>query len=223
MFKLYRYPEPTGGDLPANPANPANPAAPTTPDPSGKTGEPSGAQGKTFTQEQLDAILTDRLARKDAQFKDYADLKKFKDEQESKNKTELEKANDARVKAENEAKRIKDDSTQRLLISEARAVAAELGFTKPDKAVKLADLSKAVKDGEIDSEAVKVALDALVKEMPELLSKKTPTVTATNPTKGSAEAGKETDEQKRARLRGGSAFDVWSKSGEVVINNKTVT
>lgn len=54
--------------------------------------------GKTFTQEQLDAIVQDRLARERAKYTDYDDLKakaeKF-DRIEENSKTELQKAQDS--------------------------------------------------------------------------------------------------------------------------------
>lgn len=179
-----------------------------------QTQQAQGQQAKTFTQEELDRIIGERLKREESKYADYAELKKFKDEAEAKSKSELEKLTDAKAKAEAEAKRIQEQSLARVLTSEARAIAAELGFTKPEKAIKLADLSKAVKDGEVDSAAVKEALTVLAKEMPELLkAEKTAPGSPTNPQKGGA-AG-ETDEQKRARLRGSGGFDDWMKSGEV--------
>ncbi len=208
MFRLYRYPEPTGGNPPANPPTPPNPAPPATPPapptpPAGGQQADPGNQGKTFTQEQLDHIMSERLSREREKFKDYDELKRYREEQEAKSKTDLEKANDARVKAENEAKRVKEESTQRLLLAEARAVAAELGFTKPEKAIKLAEFKDAVKDGEIDPAKVKAALDALAKDMPELIGKPAPPTGPTNPPKGGAPAGGESDAERRSRLFGG--------------------
>ena len=73
-----------------------------TADPSGKATEP-----KTFTQEQVDRIVQERLARaKATPPADYEDLKakaaKF-DQLEEANKSDLEKANDAKARAEAEA------------------------------------------------------------------------------------------------------------------------
>jgi hypothetical protein len=217
MLRLYQQPDPTGG---TTPSTPTTPTTPITPDPGGKPGAQPGAAGKTFTQDELNAIIAERLKREKEQFKDYEDLKKFKEESESKNKSELEKERDRATKAEAEAKKIREESAQRLLTSEARAVAAELGFSKPDRAVRLADLADAVKDGEVDSAKVKAALEALAKDMPELLGKVAPHVDPTNPTKGNAPGGKETDEQKRARLRGGGAVNDWLQSGSVIVNQK---
>ena len=68
----------------------------------------------------------------------------------------------------------------------------------------------------MDGAKVKAALETLAKEMPELLGKKTPGAGgATNPTKGSGAAQAETDDQRRARLRGGGVFNDWMNSGGV--------
>ena len=56
-----------------------------------------GAEEKTFTQAELDAVVKDRLKREREKYADYDDLKakatKF-DEYEAANKSELEKANE---------------------------------------------------------------------------------------------------------------------------------
>ncbi len=105
-------------------------------------------QQKTFTQEELDERIRIRLEERKSKYADYDDLKRYHDEAEAKNKSELEKLADKATKAEAEAKQVREQSIARVLQSEARAIAAEMGFTKPDKAVKLADLSDALKGGE---------------------------------------------------------------------------
>lgn len=173
-------------------------------------------QAKTFTQEQLDQIIGERLKRESAKFADYEELKKFKDEAEAKNKSELEKLTERATKAQAEAERIKSETSERLIKAEAKAAAAKLGFTKPDKAIRLADLSKAAvgEDGEVTG--VEEALAALAKDMPELLKgEKPPPGSPTNPQKGAAVPG-ETEAQRRERLRGGASFNTWAQSGEVV-------
>jgi cation transport ATPase len=69
--------------------------------------EPSGPEPKTFTQEQVNRMMQERVARvKSEPPADYEELKAKAarlDEIEEANKSELEKANDARAKAETEA------------------------------------------------------------------------------------------------------------------------
>lgn len=78
------------------------------------TGNNGGIQGndpnKTFTQEELDAIVADRLSRAKSKYADYADLQrkaKLFDELEEKNKTELQKAQEKSSKLENELNELK--------------------------------------------------------------------------------------------------------------------
>lgn len=65
---------------------------------------------KTFTQAELNAIVTDRLKRAEAKYSDYEDLKtkasKF-DELEEKNKSELEKATEKAASLEAELNAMK--------------------------------------------------------------------------------------------------------------------
>ena len=61
----------------------------------GETGNTAGNAAETFTQEQVDAIVKDRLSRERDKYKDYADLKNKAaeyDKQQEANKTELQKA-----------------------------------------------------------------------------------------------------------------------------------
>ena len=71
---------------------------------------------KTFTQDELNAIVSDRLKRESAKFADYEDLKakaaKF-DEYEAANKTELEKANERVASLETELNGLKKSNEVR--------------------------------------------------------------------------------------------------------------
>ena len=193
--------------------------AQTTPDAGGEGLTPAAAQSadKTFSQAQLDAIITERLAREKTKYADYDDLKKFRETQEQASKTEIEKLTDAKAKAEQEAKTAREQAAAKILNAEARAVAAEMGFSKPDKAIKLADFAKAIKDGEIDAAEVKSALEALAKEMPELLKPAGSHISVTNPSKGSAQ---ETDVKRVSDLALGKAnIPGWFSEGSLVINS----
>lgn len=176
----------------------------TTPNAGGEA--PQGAavtQARTFTQAELDSIIADRLNREKAKYQDYDALRQFKETAEQASKSEVEKLTERAAKAEAEARETQERYLARTLDAEARAVAATLGFTKPNAAVKLADLTKAVNDGEVDAEAIHKALTALASEMPELLKPMPARVGPTNPTKGSGTEGKESDAERWSRLRGG--------------------
>jgi hypothetical protein len=175
-----------------------------TPNAGGEAGQPAAAaQARTFTQDELDTIVSERLSREKAKYQDYHALKTFKETAEAANKSEFEKLTDRAEKAEAKARDAQERYLARTLDAEARAVAATLGFQKPDKAVKLADLTKAVNDGEVDADAITAAMSALASEMPELLKPMPARVGATNPTKGSETEGKENDAERWSRLRGG--------------------
>lgn len=120
---------------------------------------------KTFTQAELDAILRERLAR--AVPADYEDLKgkaaKY-DEAQTASKSELEKANEAKAKAEKE----RDDALSRANATLVRAAvmteASAQNAVDPATVVALLTGNPAivVKDGEV--EGAKDAVKALLKE-----------------------------------------------------------
>lgn len=92
----------------------------------------SNQQTETFTQEQVDAIVKDRLAREREKYKDYSDLKakaaEF-DKQQDANKTELQKAQergDALQKELTELKKQNEVREIREKVSKETGVPAEL-------------------------------------------------------------------------------------------------
>lgn len=143
--------------------------------PTGGTGA-TGASGATggdkpfesiTSQEQLDRILSGRLTREREKYADYDDLKAAKDELErlkAEGQTDQEKAiAAAKAEAKAEANTAAND---RIVKSEARAIAAELAFKDSAIAVNSVDLSK-VKvgdDGTVDEEAIKAKLNALAEQ-----------------------------------------------------------
>lgn len=137
--------------------------------------------GKTFTQEDLDRIIADRLAREREKTKDYDELKKAADElkklqdaqltEQERQKKELAEAQQARADLDAKLK-AKELEVQGVLIrAEVRVQAAKLGFANPDDAYALADLG-AVKVSEANEiSGVDKALEKLAKEKPYLLGK----------------------------------------------------
>ncbi len=123
-----------------------------------------------FTQADVDRMIADRLKR--AKPADYDDLKgkaKRLDELEAASASELEKAvKSARAEGESEATK---RANSRLVAAEARALAAEAKFRNPGLAVKTVDLSSVSvgDDGDVDSTAIKKALDDLAKSDPYLV------------------------------------------------------
>jgi hypothetical protein len=129
---------------------------------------------KTFTQAELDDIIGKRLARaqKDWQQKADEDVKKAAMTEGEKLKTEKEEA-------EKKAKDAEAAAGKRAVRAEAKlqALAAGIKTERLDHALKLADLAEITvgDDGEPDANAVKKAIDAVVKDFPEIV---TPTVGA---------------------------------------------
>lgn len=85
---------------------------------------PAPQAERTFTQAEMNAIITDRLNRERTKYADYDDLKakaaKF-DEAEEAGKTELQKANDRAAKLQSQL----DDLTRANTLREVRQKVAE--------------------------------------------------------------------------------------------------
>lgn len=130
-----------------------------------KTDEQQQEAPRTFTQEEVEAMIRGRLAK----FSDYDDVKKELDDLRKAGQTEQERAvAEARTEARAEALA---EVNGRLINAEARAVAADMGFLYPQdahfyiapEAVKFND------DGSIDTKSVQSALEAAVKDRPALV------------------------------------------------------
>lgn len=135
-------------------------------------GKPDGDTGKTFTQAELDRVVSDRLARERAKYGDIDSLKAAKaelDELKAQNASDLEKAVAAARKEGETAASTR--ANQRLVAAEARALAADANFHNPRDAAQLVNLSeiKVGEDGEVDSDAVKALIDKLATERPYLV------------------------------------------------------
>lgn len=137
---------------------------------------------KTFTQEDMDRAVTDRLARERKKYGDYDDLKaelaKLKSAEEERQKAEMsatERAEAERTKAlerAEAAEKEKDNAlsaaNQRLINAEFRDVARELKL-RPDavkSALKLVDLSAVEIDGEGNVKGLEDAVKALIEDNP---------------------------------------------------------
>lgn len=143
-------------------------------------GAPAGASpawAPPASQDELDRIISDRLSRERAKFADYDDLKAKASEHDKAveaARSEQERAVDA-ARKEGES-----TATQRanaiLAKAEARALAAEANFRTPADAVAFLDLAsiKVTENGDVDAEALKVALKKLAEEKPYLLADEKP-------------------------------------------------
>jgi len=145
------------------------------------SGEGNGKQERTFTQADMDAVITKRLERERARF---ADFDKFKEaaeklgKLEEANLTEQEKlkkqladmeAAAAEKDAQLEAGKL--EVNEKLLRAEVRVLAATMDFWDPEEAYKLANL-KAAREADDDTgkaQGVKDALKALAKDKAHLI------------------------------------------------------
>jgi hypothetical protein len=126
------------------------------------------------SQADLDRIVTDRLTRERAKFKDYDDLKakaseldKLKESQQ----TDTEKAVSAARKEAEEA--VRTEVRRERVLDRVEVLAAKDFADAEDARLRLAGRADEflTKDGQIDSDAVKAALSTLLKDKPHLAAK----------------------------------------------------
>jgi membrane protein involved in colicin uptake len=128
---------------------------------------PPDSGGKSFTQEELDRIISDRLKRAEKQWKDAAEEEKKKAAM-----TETERLKAEKDEAEGKAKAALETANRRIVEAQAQVVAAQAGV-KPERlayVLKLANLADIAVDekGTADAKAIKLAVDAVLKDLPEL-------------------------------------------------------
>lgn len=153
----------------------------------------SGGEAKTFTQEQIDKIVKDRLERQRQQFAGFDDLKKKAEEWDKlqeEQKDELTKANDRATKAEEERERALQTANERLLRGEVKAAAAKAGFIDPDDAFALLNRSEAKIDDDGNVDGIDEALKALAEAKPHLIADTRPGGSADGGARGGDGNGK---------------------------------
>lgn len=155
--------------------------------PEGGSGDapPEGGNGapRTFTQDELDRIVNERVNKSKAQFKDYGELKAAADrlaELEAENQTESQKLRTASEKAKQEAKESSERekqantrATEALVRSAVLLEAGKQGAADPDDVYKLLD-----GDIQIDDDGNVVGVDKAVKALldakPHLIARAVP-------------------------------------------------
>lgn len=191
--------------------------APQTTQPVSGESTATAQSGKTFTQEQLDAILADRLARERNKYADYETLKAKAQEAEDAKKSEIEKAAERASKAESKLKEVEQAAKLAELRASAKEKAIDIGFDNKrlDKVMRLVEVT-----ADTTPEQLQNSLESLAKEMPELLAKsKTPNVGATNPGKDTNPNSDETKRIVDAAMRRGDTGS-WFANGRLIINDK---
>lgn len=158
---------------------------------------------RVFTQEELNAIINDRLARERNKYADYDQLKtaaqKLKEIEDSQ-KSETEKLQEHLAELERQNKALQEARKQDAIRMAVIAEAQRAGWRDPNDAIRLLDADGIEITDQGEVKGVSDKLKAIAKEKPYLLQQ-SGGVGATNPGRGH-ETG-ETPEQRRARLFGG--------------------
>jgi hypothetical protein len=194
---------------------------------------------KTFTQADVDRMISERLGRQKQQYADYDSLKAAQAEldqlkagqlsEQEKLQKQIEKLTQKAAEAEAKALEKERLAQTTLIRSAVVSEAARLGFANPEDAYKLLDAPPAIgEDGKPAGVAEAVA--ALAQSRPYLLKQgnqlpnRIPAQEPFNPA-GPPGQQRETDEQKRKRLfnRGAQIFDTADaerRGGGVIWNKK---
>jgi hypothetical protein len=121
-----------------------------------------------MTQDELDKLISDRLKRAEKGWKEAAEAERKKADM-----TEAERLKAEKEAAEKVAKEAGSAAAQRVIRAEAKVVAIAAGVDpkKVDYVLRLADLSAVEVDdktGEPDAKAIQTAINAVLKDLPEL-------------------------------------------------------
>jgi hypothetical protein len=140
---------------------------------------PEGTEesGKTFSQADLDRIVTERLARESKRYSDYDDLKAKAEaadaaerEREEANASDLDKAVKAARKEVEDA--LRAEFAQERVADKIDALAAGKFADPEDARLRLGSrVDEFVKDGAVDTDAISKALDDVLEKHPHLAAK----------------------------------------------------
>ena len=135
---------------------------------------------KTFSQEELDAVITKRLARERKAWET-----QLEEEKKKAAMTETERLQAEKEEAEKLANETMSKANRMLVTAEAKSVASTLGVI-PERlnyAIKLADLDAIeVQDGEVDLATIEKAISKVLEDVPELKGKSERSIgSGTNP------------------------------------------
>lgn len=134
---------------------------------SDQTGGDTGKKSeRTFTQEELDSIIRDRLKKQNASWE-----KKIADEKKKAEMTEAERAKAEREEAERKSAAAIEKANQRLIRAEVKSVAADLKIIDADAAFALMDRTGVSVEDDDRVIGVKAALESLIKSKPYLVGK----------------------------------------------------
>lgn len=161
----------------------------------GQPGEGNGAAGagKTFTQDELDKIVQERVARaKVTPPADYEDLKKAAGELDKirkANQSELEREQEARTVAERERDDARTAAREARLERQVTTAATKAKAVDPDAVLALLDRSKVTFGADGSISGVDAAVEDLLKAKPYLVDGNRSPGSADGGARGAANAG----------------------------------
>jgi hypothetical protein len=178
------------------------------------SGKDTKAEGKVYTQAQIDAMIQERVKRATDKYADYDDLK-----------AKATDADKAKLTADEQAaQRLKDLETQTTTLAQEKAkllvevsfkdAASDLGLPS-EAAYKLADMAQAKFDDAGRITNAKELAAAVAQQYPGLV-KRGASASVVNPARGN-EPVQETDAQKRYRLLGGGGGGSFWQGGGVTM------
>lgn len=127
-------------------------------------GDTGDKGGRTFTQDELDAIVRDRVRRERKSWE-----QKIEDEKKKAAMSEAERLKAEKEEAEKNAAAAVERANQRLIRSEVIAQAAKLNIVDPDAAYALMNKEDVKVEDDDTVTGVKEALEALIKAKPYLV------------------------------------------------------
>jgi len=183
----------------------------------GANAEGQGPGVLTLTQDELDAMIGNRVKAERAKFKDYDSLKSKLQKIEESQKSEAEKQAERLEALERENQELKSHS-ERLATSQAITASAVAVGMEPDAAVKLIDQNDFVRDEDGRIVNLDELVQALAQKYPGLVqkpgAKPVPKVAPVNAPQAAPGAVPErTDEQRAADYFGIGHTSFWGGSG----------
>ena len=127
-------------------------------------GDTGDKGGRTFTQDELDAIVKDRVKRERKMWE-----QKIEDEKKKAAMSEAERLKAEKEEAEKNAAAVIERANQRLIRSEVIAQAAKFNIVDPDAALALMDKENVKVEDDDTVTGVKKSLEALIKAKPYLV------------------------------------------------------
>lgn len=227
-WQRMQTPEPETA-LEADPGEAGDPPATTTEPGEGEPQQPEpGGDDRTFSQAEVDQLITDRLKRERKKYADYNDLKakaEKLDKAERDKLDEVERLKLEKQEAENRATQAEQQAQQQQIsnavlagLTEFKTGDKNLGFRQDAirAALRLVDLSEIEIDGN-EVTGVEEAIKSLAKDHPFLLqqSKTTTPTSPTNPAR--TEPQGTTDAERRQRYFGGGSGGFFDKRPEGVV------